>query len=299
MVKRSVSEKLAKLREKLDNTDVGGRNEGFWSPEKGNNVIRVLPEVGDMEYFFQEVGQHRLPDGTFVMCPHFTTSGELDCPICQVVSELYKGNDDDKELARQIKVRKSYWMNIITRDNDDDGGNTGNGPYIYTPGVTVFRSLITLINSPDYGDITDEEQGTDIIVSKKGEKLETEYDVQPRRFSSPIHQDEKIMDEFLDKAVDLSYVVLSEDKSEDRELGEGYAIKLLPYDRMIDEYGIGPGLDIDLSKKEQTDAVSAAKSALRSKKHNEEEAFPDKSTDDTGEIGNRLARARDRRARRK
>ena len=55
-----VAKKLDALRKKLKDTDLGG-SRGFWAPQQGMNVIRILPEVGDMEYFFQEVGRHYLP----------------------------------------------------------------------------------------------------------------------------------------------------------------------------------------------------------------------------------------------
>lgn len=243
MAKRTskMSDRLAKLQKKLTETDVGGGGgEGFWSPPEGDSVIRILPEVGDMDFFFQEVGQHRLPDGEYIKCPNFTSSDEYDCPICELVSVLWKGSDEDKDLARSIKVNKRYWMNIVVRDKDDDGGDTGTGPYIFTPGVTIFRAVVNLINNPDYGDITDLEEGTDLILSKSTgkEKWDVDYQLVARRYDSPLHTDEDQIENWLDDAADVSFVMLSDDPAEDNELGEGAIVKLLPYNRMIDKFGI-------------------------------------------------------------
>jgi len=236
----TTNDKLSKLRKKLGQMDVGGGggNEGFWKPPAGDSVIRILPEVGQMEFFFQEVGQHYLPDGKFVKCPKFTTSGEYDCPICDMVSRLWKGTEDDKALASKTKVNKRYWMNIVVRDKDDERGNTGTGPYIFTPGSTIFQSIINYIDHPDYGDIVDEAEGFDLILTRRGTGLETEYEVAARRLESPLHANEDKADEIFENAADLSWVMLSDDPEEDDDLGKGVIVKLMPYERMVSEYGI-------------------------------------------------------------
>lgn len=99
--------KLASLREKLEKTDMGG-SRGFWSPQQGTNDIRILPEKGDMAFFFQEVGRHYMPGEKMVYCPKFTSAGKLDCPVCDLVDELYSlGDPASKKLAGNIRVRKN------------------------------------------------------------------------------------------------------------------------------------------------------------------------------------------------
>jgi len=53
--------RLDKIRKRLENVDMGGTR-GFWRPKSGRNVIRILPETGDMEVFWQEVGKHFIPN---------------------------------------------------------------------------------------------------------------------------------------------------------------------------------------------------------------------------------------------
>lgn len=236
---------LDKLRQKMANTDTGGGRSGFWEIPQGDTTIRILPPVGEMEFFFQEVGQHRLPDGKFVYCPSFTTAGELDCPICDLVNQLYKsGNSGDKDLAGQLRRSRKYWVNIIAREKGDKGGDTGTGPVIFTAGVTVFRALQTLINSPDYGDITHPDEGFDLIINRKGEKLETQYSVMPRPRPCPIHTNKEQAEDFLAAAADLTPVELSMDPGEDAELGGDAMVALLPYDRLASETGLKPGANI-------------------------------------------------------
>lgn len=305
-----MKERLAKLRAKLANTDVGGQG-GYWSPPGGISVIRILPAVKTMEYpvFFQEVGKHEMWDfgGKDIFCPKYTSGGQFECPICELVSELYKGSEADKDLAGKLRLVRTFWMNIIVRDKDDDGGNTGSGPFIFQPKVTIFNGIQALING-SYGDVTDPDVGTDIEIHKKGEKLKTEYQVFPRKVKGdiPLHVDDDKMMEWLDKAQDLSWVMLSEDKAEDAQLAGGLIVRLYPYERMLTEYGIGPDMDISKLEKKQQQAAdnggSPARNVLQQRRQqhqaqSEEPPFPPApdyaKVED--EVGAELRRLRQRR----
>jgi hypothetical protein len=235
MAKSKVSreERLAKLREKLGSTDLGGMSQRFWSPTEGRNVIRVLPAVGDMDFFFQTVGRHYLPNKETVYCPQFTSEKELPCPICDLVNELYAAGDKaSKELASNIRVSKRYWMNVIDRDNEDAG------PLIFTPGVTVMNALASYINDPDYGDIFDEVDGLDMIIERTGKGLSTEYQVKASRKSTLLSDDDELIDEWIEKAHDLTWVEVSMDSDEDADLSGDAVVFLQPYDRIKAEHNL-------------------------------------------------------------
>ena len=213
----SVQDRLAKMRERMEKTDVGEGGVGFWRPKVGRSIIRILPEVGSMEegVWWTVVGKHYgLPGapkaGEF--CPSFVSEGKEPCPICEMVSVLWKGSESDKAMASQLGLRKQYWMNIVARDPKDKGGDTGDGPYVYTPGVTIFKYIQALMLDAEYGDITDIDDGIDLVVDRKGEGVKTEYQLMPRgRGRCPLHKDEDQQQEWLDNAKDLSVVMLTDD----------------------------------------------------------------------------------------
>jgi hypothetical protein len=254
--KMSRAERLAKMQAKLKNVDLGGGGAGFWSPKEGKSIIRILPEIGkeelsfvmvdpetgkdtefvvephgEMEYFFQPVGKHSFPpDGKkHCYCPKFTSEGQLDCPVCDLTGDLWKGDKASKALAKELGLRKAFWMNIIVRGDDKAG------PKIFTPGVKIFTAIQSIISDPDYGDITDLADGLDITVERSGTGFETEYSVTPRRKSSPVSEDPNLILEWMAKAKDLSYVEVSDDPEEDKELAGEHAVWVMPYDRISRE----------------------------------------------------------------
>jgi hypothetical protein len=239
--------KLARLQEKLEKTDMGsGGSQGFVYIQPDSKVVlRILPDVGDMEFFFQEVGRHYFADDKWVYCPNFTSSGELECPICETRSALWnKGDKVSKELSKQLSLRKYYWMNVIVRGEESDG------PKIWTPGVTVIGQIAAVIGDPDYGDIYDEIEGRDITIGRKGSGFDTEYNVLPKPKKSPISDKDEQIDNWLEAARDLTYAELSDDPAEDEELKAGHVLYSYPYSRLQDEFDEFFGLDGDYEEDE-------------------------------------------------
>jgi len=230
--KMSRADRLQALRDKLATTDMG-TSSGFMRLEEGLNQVRILPEAGDMGFFFQAVGTHRFDDGRTAYCPKFTSEGYLDCPICELVDELYQAGDKaSKALGQKLRVRRKFWMNVIDRAKED------RGPLILTAGVTIFSPVAALVNDPEYGFIYDLEDGTDIKIRREGTGLDTTYDVIAARKESPLSDDPDIVEDWMKAARDLSYVELSDDPEEDDDLKGNHAVYVLPYDRILEEYNL-------------------------------------------------------------
>jgi hypothetical protein len=289
MAKVSKAEKVKALREKLKTQDLGGGGAGFYSPKVGKNTVRILPEVGEMDFFFQPVGRHYFPDGRRVYCPSFTTEKERDCPVCEIVRELHSiGDKASKKLASSLGVRRSWWMNVIDRENE------AAGPLMYTPGVTVFNSVISLINDPDYGDVTDIDDGTDIVIEREGTGIDTSYEILPRRKESTLTDDDEELDEWLDNARDLSWVEVSEDPDEDDELSEGHAVHIVPYDRIVEEFGLDSFDEGDYEEEEETNRKPKRKTKREPVVDDEDEDEDDEG-EPTKEVKRRMARRSRRR----
>lgn len=230
---RQDDSRLARIKKKLENTDFGGGDHNFWKPKVGANTIRIVDGVGDMELFWQEVGKHWIPNTKkFFYCNDFTTDGEHECPICEIVASLYAaGNAADKAIAGDLRTQNRWVMNVIVR------GQEPKGPQIAEFGPMIFKQISAKVMDPDYGtDIFDADNGVDLVITRTGTgKTDTSYDVSPKRKNSPMHEDPAQIDQWFDEATDLSYVMLSDDPAEDAEYSD-VLVRLIPYDRLLDEF---------------------------------------------------------------
>ena len=204
--------KLAKRLEEL-NTKSSGGGANFIDIKDGRNVVRILPPAEGKEDFAQEVFVHygvgkteTNKKGTMVVCP--TTWGDNKrCPVCDASKEfkgLSKKKDDamDKQ-SNQLYRKKRVYMNAIDRSVDiaalakdaegnylDAEGKVFEPVQILGVGTTIYKAIIGIICDPEYGDITDAVAGLDVIITKAGTGMNTDYEVKTVRKESPIGFDQ-------------------------------------------------------------------------------------------------------------
>lgn len=195
---------MAAMKSKLEDTQRNsGGGGGFDHLESGKNVRRVLWPKGDKEEFWEEGYVHfgLGPEGkTMVTCPK-THNPKAKCPVCEMVEELKKGSKEDKKLANDIRQVKRIYINVINRDDEESGDE----PKILPIGITVLKGLLEAICDPDYGDITDFEDGRDMTIKKSGTGLNTEYSTLPKPKSS-VASEVYSEEELEEKMADLSIV---------------------------------------------------------------------------------------------
>lgn len=185
---------LAKMREKQEALlNKGKRNKeesAFWKPEEGEQDVRILcPSDGDpfKEFHFHYL--ERKGKKTTVLCPK-RNYGE-DCPICEFASMLWRdsvetSDDDGKKVAKGMFVKQRYFAPVIIRGEEEKGVR------VWGFGKTAYEDLIGMVLNPEYGDITDIEEGTDLSLKYKkgngrGEFAKTK--LQARRNTSPLCDD--------------------------------------------------------------------------------------------------------------
>ena len=176
---------LTKMRAKLDalqNKDSGDKK--FWRPQDGEQAIRIVPtEDGDpfREFFFHyNVGNNR-----GFMCPKRNFGDE--CPVCEFASQLWKegaAKDDAeaKKMSKSLFARQRFFSPVLVRGEEDLGIRA------WGYGKMAYESLLSLVLNPEYGDITDPEAGTDLVLTY-GKPPGASFPLTkltPRRRSSPL-----------------------------------------------------------------------------------------------------------------
>ena len=136
------------------------------------------------------------------------------------MAQLQKSKSkQDKKLADQIKAKRRIYINVLSRDDEEET------PKVLPIGVTILKGLLETICDPDYGDITDPETGRDVTITRKGQGLNTEYSVLPKPKSSVVSEDMEVDDIeeamadldalFIEKSYDELQAILDGEDEED------------------------------------------------------------------------------------
>ena len=176
-------------------------NADFFKFKAGQNVLRFLPPVAGQSSPLAVTYQHWvvLPDGTKSPMNCARMMAKQRCAACERADELMRsGNEADFKLANEIKAKLQVLANIIDRDDE------AKGVQIVRFGKSILDQLVAIRkDARSGGDFTDVEDGFDIIVTKKGEGVKTEYACLPSRESTALHDDAGQGETWLDNQYDL------------------------------------------------------------------------------------------------
>ena len=180
---------LSKMRDRLAAVqNKGGGDNTFWRPSDGEQSIRIVPTAdGDpfKDYWFH----YNVGDNRGFLCPKRNYGDH--CPVCEFASQLWRegaATDDAeaKKMAKGLFARQRFFSPVLVRGEEDSGVR------VWGYGKTAYESLLGLVLNPEYGDITDPETGTDLVLTygKPPGKMFPETDLNPRRRTSPLCNDD-------------------------------------------------------------------------------------------------------------
>ena len=185
---------LTKMKAKREALESRGNGQSvFWRPEDGEQTIRIVPTPdGDpfKEYWFH----YNLGNNPGLLSPK-KNFGEDD-PLNDFVRQLYKdGSDESVKMAKDLSARQRFFTPVIVR------GEEAKGVRLWGFGKTAYRELLNLVLNPEYGDITDVDEGTDLTINygKPPGAQFPQTTITPRRKSSAMMADEDKSAAFLDQ----------------------------------------------------------------------------------------------------
>ena len=167
----------------------------FIVPE-GKSKVRLLPASHGRKMPFLKAGYHKLGD-QYYNCPKMVK--EEKCPVCEKVKTLYStGKLDDAELARQIKVNKKFFFNVIGRSDE------AKGPRILTCGIKLFEKILGAFINEEIGDVTDVKTGFDLNIDKSMKAGYFNYDASEfARKNTVLSEDQNQIKEWIEKSFNL------------------------------------------------------------------------------------------------
>lgn len=240
---KKMKERLARVESKEKEGEK--KEKLFWSPVKDQDTdIRIVPvKSGDpFKEFFTHYLEIDEKHKKSVLCPKKNFGDS--CPICDLVAKLYKdGAEENIKEAKNLLAKVRYYSPVLVRGQEEEGIKIWGYP------KGIYQSILGLINNPEYGDITDVNDGLDLTVTTKkvaGKKFPEPF-MTPRRKASPLSADKEVMKSVLETDIDLDTLF------ERRTTSEAAV--------MLDEYlkgGVEEGGDEPVGTADESDDVEAA-----------------------------------------
>jgi hypothetical protein len=178
---------LKKMRAKLDAMqNKGKKSSSWWKPSDGEQMIRIVP-TPDGDPFKEHWFHYNVGNNAGFMCPK-KNFGD-DCPVCDFVDSLWKeankGDEESKKLARDMGAKQRFFSPVLVRGEEKEGVR------IWGYGKKAYEMLLQLVLNPDYGDITDPDEGTDLNIryGKPAGASFPQTDIMPARKVSKICPD--------------------------------------------------------------------------------------------------------------
>jgi hypothetical protein len=190
-------EKMKVKRDALENR--GGKSV-FWRPEDGEQTIRLLP-TADGDPFKQYWFHYNLGKNPGFLSPK-KNFGEDDA-LDGFIRQLYKdGNDESIKMAKNLSARQRFFSPVLVRDAE------GEGVRLWGYGKMAYRELLNLVLNPEYGDITDVNEGTDLVLhyGKPPGAQFPQTTITPRRRPSALAKSDEEIRSLLDQIPDYNTV---------------------------------------------------------------------------------------------
>ncbi len=180
--------------------EASNKSKDTWKPENGEQVIRIVPRKLTPRNPFVELFFHyELAKRPYLSLKTF---GEPD-PVVLFCDSLRRTGDKENWFrARKLEPKARTYVPIIVR------GKEAEGVKWWAFGKRVYETLLTTVNIPQWGDITDVHTGRDVLVNftpkdktKKDSFPVTTVTVMPDR--TPLTEDPELLKTLLDNQKDI------------------------------------------------------------------------------------------------
>ena len=140
----------------------------IWKPEPGKQVVRIVPYQFTPDFPFIELRWHYDFNGNKISYLSPASQNKPD-PIVDLANRLEKVKDTWLK-GRKMQPKLRTYVPIIVRGREEEGVK------FWGFGVQVCEQLMSAIEEPDFGDITDLVNGYDIQVDfKTAEEAKKDY----------------------------------------------------------------------------------------------------------------------------
>ena len=192
------------IKQKLDHLQgKDKKSTKFWKPSDGEHHVRILPYKYNKENPFIELKfyYYRQANGTTKTFLSPSINGNPD-PVLEFCAKLCAtGTKENWLLSKSYEPKLRTYVPIIVRGKEEEGVK------FWGFGKMVYEAILEKMSNPDIGDITDLNEGNDVIVKftktpPSGKKYsETKIDVRIKK--TPAVTNQELLTKITEEQVDI------------------------------------------------------------------------------------------------
>tara|TARA_R100001443_G_scaffold115616_1_gene133792 strand:- start:72 stop:905 length:834 start_codon:yes stop_codon:yes gene_type:complete len=195
----AIKKRLNDFQKQANNSSGGQQKQLFWKPSVGKQVVRVVPNKYNKNFPFTEMKFYYGIGSKRVMASP-SNWGEKD-PIMEFAKQLRQTNDRENwRLAKKLDPKTRIFAPVVVRGQESEGVK------LWQFGKEVYQDFLNMAADEEIGDYTDIVGGRDIKLTTVGpETTGTQYNktsVGPSLKTSPLSDDEKVVEKLLDEQAD-------------------------------------------------------------------------------------------------
>ena len=132
------------------------KTDALWKPKPGKYTIRIVPYKFNNENPFIELLFHYNINHKTYLSP---ASFQRPDPILEFAEKLKRlGDTENWKAGKKMEPKLRTFAPVVIRGQENEGVK------FWGFGKTVYQEILAIIADPDYGDITDENEGRDVVI---------------------------------------------------------------------------------------------------------------------------------------
>ncbi len=174
------------------------KTDSLWKPKPGKYQVRIVPYKFNKENPFIELLFHYNINNKTYLSP--ASFGRPD-PILEFAEKLKKlGDTENWKAGKKMEPKLRTFAPVIVR------GQEAEGVKFWGFGKTVYQEILAIVADPDYGDITDETTGRDIVIEivEEAGKTYPETRIRVKPNVSPLHENAATTAKLLDEQTNIT-----------------------------------------------------------------------------------------------
>ena len=174
------------------------KTDSLWKTKPGKYQVRIVPYKFNKENPFIELLFHYNINNKTYLSP--ASFGRPD-PILEFAEKLKKlGDTENWKAGKKMEPKLRTFAPIVVRGQENEGVK------FLGFGKTVYQEILAIVADPDYGDITDETNGRDIVIEivEEAGKTYPETRIRVKPNVSLLHDTPATAAKLLDEQTDIT-----------------------------------------------------------------------------------------------